>query len=213
MNITKEEIDKFLKNSKVGDRGFFKKDEDIEYCIAKKWQNTVGEYKNFVYLVSIDHIKNLKKAVKEENGVMVNANWLYKEYDIEKLFDKDGLEIKSLRELKTKEIWFEDGIIIENGIINALMTLDSGQVEDIFGLPELNYDLDYYDVYLDYNPKADSCEISIVAVSDDDRKYYKYIPNQEEKTILKNSLKEYIKSYEKKSIEELLEEVEELEQE
>ena len=213
MNITKEEIDKFLKNSKVGDRGFFKKDEDIEYCIAKKWQNTVGEYKNFVYLVSIDHIKNLKKAVKEENGVMVNANWLYKEYDIEKLFDKDGLEIKSLRELKTKEIWFEDGIIIENGIINALMTLDSGQVEDIFGLPELNYDLDYYDVYLDYNPKADSCEISIVAVSDDDRKYYKYIPNQEEKTILKNSLEEYIKSYEKKSIEELLEEVEELEQE
>ena len=34
MNITKEEIDKFLKNSKVGDRGFFKKDEDIEYCIC-----------------------------------------------------------------------------------------------------------------------------------------------------------------------------------
>ena len=213
MNITKEEIDKFLKNSKVGDRGFFKKDEDIEYCIAKKWQNTVGEYKNFVYLVSIDHIKDLKKAVKEENGVMINANWLYKEYDIEKLFDKDGLEIKSLRELKTKEIWFEDGIIIENGIINALMTLDSGQVEDIFGLPELNYDLDYYDVYLNYNPKADSCEMSIVAVSDDDRKYYKYIPDQEEKAILKNSLEEYIKSYEKKSIEELLEEVEELEQE
>ena len=213
MNITKEEIDKFLKNSKVGDRGFFKKDEDIEYCIAKKWQNTVGEYKNFVYLVSIDHIKDLKKAVKEENGVMINANWLYKEYDIEKLFDKDGLEIKSLRELKTKEIWFEDGIIIENGIINALMTLDSGQVEDIFGLPELNYELDYYDVYLNYNPKADSCEMSIVAVSDDDRKYYKYIPDQEEKAILKNSLEEYIKSYEKKSIEELLEEVEELEQE
>lgn len=213
MNIAKEEIDKFLKNAKVGDRGFFKKDEDIEYCIAKKWQNTVGEYKNFVYLVSIDHIKDLKKAVKEENGVMVNANWLYKEYNVEKLFNKDNLEIKSLRKLKAKEIWFEDGIIIENGIINALMTLDSGQVEDIFGLPELNYDLDYYDVYLNYNPKADSCEMSIVAVSDDDRKYYKYIPDQEEKAILKNSLEEYIKSYEKKSIEELLEEVEELEQE
>ena len=213
MNIAKEEIDKFLKNAKVGDRGFFKKDEDIEYCIAKKWQNTVGEYKNFVYLVSIDHIKDLKKAVKEENGVMVNANWLYKEYNVEKLFNKDNLEIKSLRELKAKEIWFEDGIIIENGIINALMTLDSGQVEDIFGLPELNYDLDYYDVYLNYNPKTDSCEMSIVAVSNDDRKYYKYIPDQEEKAILKNSLEEYIKSYEKKSIEELLEEVEELEQE
>ena len=213
MNIAKEEIDKFLKNAKVGDRGFFKKDEDIEYCIAKKWQNTVGEYKNFVYLVSIEHIKDLKKAVKEENGVMVNANWLYKEYNVEKLFNKDNLEIKSLRELKAKEIWFEDGIIIENGIINALMTLDSGQVEDIFGLPELNYDLDYYDVYLNYNPKTDSCEMSIVAVSNDDRKYYKYIPDQEEKAILKNSLEEYIKSYEKKSIEELLEEVEELEQE
>lgn len=213
MNITKEEIDNYLKKAKVGDRGFFKKDQDVEYCIAKKWQNTVGEYKNFVYLVSIDHIKDLKSAVKEETGVMVNANWLYKEYDIEKLFDKDGLEIKSLRELESKEVWFEDGIIVEKGVINALMTLDAGQVEDIFGLPELDYDLDYYDVYLDYNPKENSCEISIVAVSDDDRKYYKYIPNQEEKEILKTSLEEYIKSYEKKSIEELLEEIEELEQE
>ena len=60
-----------------------------------------------------------------------------KEYDFEKSLDK---EINSNRNLKTEEIWFEDGIIIENGVINALMTLDAGQVEEIYGLKELNYD-------------------------------------------------------------------------
>lgn len=89
-----------------------------------------------------------------------------KEYDFEKSLDK---EINSNRNLKAEEIWFEDGIIIENGVINALMTLDAGQVEEIYGLKELNYDEGYYDVYLDYNPKEDNCKITIVAVTDDDR--------------------------------------------
>ena len=84
---------------------------------------------------------------------------------------------------------------------------------DIFGLKELNYDSDYYDVYLDYNPKEDSCKITIVAVGDDERKYYTYIPKPDEKEFLKNSLEEYTKSYEGKSVQELLDEVEELEQE
>lgn len=133
-----------------------------------------------------------------------------KEYDFEKSLDK---EINSNRNLKAKEIWFEDGIIIENGVINALMTLDAGQVEEIYGLKELNYDEGYYDVYLDYNPKEDNCKITIVAVTDDDRKYYTYLPNIEEKELLKNSLEEYVKSYEGESIQDLVQEAEEMEQE
>ena len=133
-----------------------------------------------------------------------------KEYDFEKSLDK---EINSNRNLKAEEIWFEDGIIIENGVINALMTLDAGQVEEIYGLKELNYDEGYYDVYLDYNPREDNCKITIVAVTDDDRKYYTYLPNIEEKELLKNSLEEYVKSYEGESIQDLVQEAEEMEQE
>lgn len=133
-----------------------------------------------------------------------------KEYDFEKSLDK---EINSNRNLKAEEIWFEDGIIIENGVINALMTLDAGQVEEIYGLKELNYNEGYYDVYLDYNPKEDNCKITIVAVTDDDRKYYTYLPNIEEKELLKNSLEEYVKSYEGESIQDLVQEAEEMEQE
>lgn len=125
----------------------------------------------------------------------------------------DEVEINSLRNIKADEIWFEDGIIIEDGIINAMTTMDSGQVEDIFGLKELNYDIDYYDVYLDYNPKEDSFKMTIVAVGDNKRKYYSYFPKPEEKELFKNSLEEYTKSYEGKSIQQLLDEVEELEEE
>ncbi len=209
MITTKDKIDKLLKKAKIGDKGYFNKEDGKEYCVANKWKNTVGEYKNFVYLVSIDYINDLKNAIKNEKGIMVNADWIFKEYDFEKLLNK---EISSNRNLKIEEIWFEDGIMVENGVVNALMTLDAGQVEEIFGLKELNYDEDYYDVYLDYNPKIDNCEITIVAVLDDDRKYYKYLPKPEEKEILKHSLEEYIKSYEGKTIQDLVEETEELEE-
>ena len=127
--------------------------------------------------------------------------------------DKDMIIIDSSKSIKEKEVWFEDGILVENGVINALLTMDAGQVEKDFGLKELNYDEDYYDVYLDYNPKTDNCEINIVAVLDDDRKNYKYLTKPEEKEMLKNCLEEYIKSYEKKSIEDIMEEAEEWEQE
>lgn len=210
MKATKDKIDNLLKQAKIGDRGYFNLEDGQEYCIANKWRNTIGEYKNFVYLVSIDYINNLKKALKEEKGVMVNADWIFKEYDYEKLLDK---EINSNRDLKAEEIWFEDGIIIENGVLNALMTLDAGQVEEIYGLKELNYDEDYYDVYLDYNPKEDNCKITIVAVTEEDRQYYNYIPKPKEKEMLKNSLEEYIKSYEKKTMQELINDYEEYERE
>lgn len=213
MNITKEKIDKLLKNAKIGNRGFFNKKNGKEYCVAKKWQNTIGEYKNFVYLVSIKYIKNLKKAVKDELGVMVNANKIYQEYDYKNLFQKDELKIDSIRNIKPDELWFEDGVLIEDCIVNALTTLDSKQVEDIFGLKDLKYGFDYYDVYLNYNPNEDSCEILIVAVGDNFRNYYKYTPKEDEKKFLIKTLEEYVKSYERKTIQELLEEVEEQEKE
>lgn len=213
MNISKDKIDEFLKNAKVGDRGYFNKNDNKEYFVAKKCKNTLGEYKNFVYLVSIEYLKNLKKALKDELGVMVNAEWINKDYDCENLFNKDVLRIDSIRNIKSDEIWFEDGIIIENGIINALTTLDGGKVEDIFGLKELNYDIDYYDVYLNFDLIKQRCEICIIAVEDENRTYYKYLPREEEKDILKKALEEYVKSYEGKSIQEILEDMEELEQE
>lgn len=209
MITTKDKIDKLLEKAKIGDKGYFNKEDGKEYCVANKWKNTVGEYKNFVYLVSIDYINDLKNAIKNEKGVMVNADWICKEYDFEKLLNK---EISSNRNLKPEEIWFEDGIMVENGVVNALMTLDAGQVEEIFGLKELNYDEDYYDVYLDYNSKEDSCRITIVAVTEENRQYYIYLPKPEEKEILKHSLEEYIKSYEGKTMQDLVEETEELEQ-
>lgn len=122
-------------------------------------------------------------------------------------------KINSSKSIKEKEMFFEDGILIENGVINALITLDAGQIEKNFGLKELNYDEDYYDAYLDYDSKNDSCEITIVAVTDDDRQYYTYLPKPEEKEMLKESLEGYVKAIEGKSIQDLLAEEEELEQE
>ena len=61
--------------------------------------------------------------------------------------DKDMIIIDSSKSIKEKEVWFEDGILVENGVINALLTMDAGQVEKNFGLKELNYDEDYYYVY------------------------------------------------------------------
>lgn len=82
MNISKDKIDSLIKKAKIGDRGYFSKVDGKEYCVAKKWKNSVGEYKNFVYLVSVDYIYDLDKAMQEELGTMLNAELLKKEYDI-----------------------------------------------------------------------------------------------------------------------------------
>ena len=55
--------------------------------------------------------------------------------------------------------------------------------------------------------------MTIVAVTDDDRQYYIYLPKSEEKEMLKKSLEEYVKTIEGKSIQDLLAKEEELEQE
>lgn len=46
--------------------------------------------------------------------------------------DKDMIIIDSSKSIKEKEVWFEDGILVENGVINALLTMDAGQVEKNF---------------------------------------------------------------------------------
>jgi len=82
MSLSKDKIDSLIKKAKIGDRGYFCKVDGQEYCVAKKWKNSVGEYKNFVYLVSAKYLEHLEKALEDELGVMVNAEVLYKEYEI-----------------------------------------------------------------------------------------------------------------------------------
>lgn len=213
MITTIEQIDNILKKAKIGDRGFFNKKNGKEYCVAKKWKNNIGEHKNFVYLVNIENIKKLKIAVNKELGIMVNADWLYREFDYENLLNKGVLRISTLKKIQVEDIWFEDGLLIENGIVNALTTMDREKIESIFGLEDLKNADGYYDLYLDYDSKKESCVITIVAVTDNNRNYYTYIPSSEEQEMLKKSLEEYAKTYEGKSIQELVNEIEEIEQE
>lgn len=50
------------------------------------------------------------------------------------------------------------------------------------------------------------CEINIVAVTDNDRLYHKYIPSLQEQEILKNKLENYILVYDGKNMQELISE-------
>lgn len=194
-NVNKDNYKRFLKNG--------------EDTVFKTYQNL---YKDIVEY-------NIYEDLQDSNFGYTIKNFYLSKEELEKLqidvvFGLEvNKEINSNRNLKAEEIWFEDGIIIKNGVVNALMTLDAGQVEEIFGLKELNYDEDYYDVYLEYNLKTDNCKITIVAVTEKDRQYYIYLPKAEEQELLKNLLEEYVKSYEGKTIEDLVEKAEELEQE
>ncbi|MBE5820185.1 MAG: hypothetical protein E7310_05175 [Clostridiales bacterium] len=123
MSISKDKIDSLIKKAQIGDRGYFRKVDGKEYCVAKKWKNSVGEYKNFVYLVSVDYISNLDKAIEEELGTMLNAEWLYKEYDIVEFLSNEQIGLnRYLYVFDTKEK-FESAYTILSKI---------GQVEERF---------------------------------------------------------------------------------
>ena len=124
-----------------------------------------------------------------------------------------NIKINSKHGLLNKEVLFEDGIIIEGNVINAYISLDGFQVEKTFGLKELNYDSEYYNVYLNYDFKNKSCEIQVVYVSDEERKYYTYLPKEDESTELIRQLDEYCKSIEGKTLEDIIKEEQEREQE
>lgn len=121
--------------------------------------------------------------------------------------------IKSIKKIKEEDVNFEDEILIEENIINALTTMGKTEIKNIFGLEELKSDEDYYDVYLDYNYENNKCEINIVAVTDNDRLYHKYIPSLQEQEILKNKLENYILVHDGKSMQELINENQNLSEE
>ena len=134
--------------------------------------------------------------------------------DFEEIPDLEhNIKINSKHRLLNKEVLFEDGIIIEGNIINAYISLDGFQVEKTFGLKELNYDSEYYNVYFNYDFKNKSCEIQVVYVSDEERKYYTYLPKEEESIELIRQLDEYCKSIEGKTLEDIIKEEQEREQE
>lgn len=123
MSLSKDKIDSIIKKAQIGDRGYFSKVNGKEYCVAKKWKNSIGEYKNFVYLVSVEHIDDLDKAIEEELGTMLNAEWLYKEYDIVESLSNEQIGLnRYLYVFDTKEK-FESAYTILSKI---------GQVEERF---------------------------------------------------------------------------------
>lgn len=133
----------------------------------------------------------------------------------EKFLEEQNTKIISQeKSIKEKKILFEDGIIFENEIANAYIDTSSFDIVENFGLEQIPDDSsEYYNAYLNVNMKTDEYEIEIIKVSDNNRENYIYIPKEEEKEILRESLEEYVKSIEGKELKDLYEEVEELEQE
>lgn len=114
MTVIKDKIDSLIKKAKIGDRGFYSKINGREFCVAKKWKNSVGEYKNFIYLVSVDYLNDLDKALREEKGVMVNAEWISKEYDIDKLIvQKENMNFNKIHIYKMLDCIHKRGRILD----------------------------------------------------------------------------------------------------
>ena len=107
------------------------------------------------------------------------------------------------------EIKFEQEIMIENDGINAYISTENINLNEKFNL-EYKED-SYYDMYLKYNYIKNKIYIEIVYVSDESRKYYSYNPNSEERKILIYKLNEYIKETYNQTIEEFIQESEEME--
>lgn len=185
------------------------------YNFEKQISNNIFEAPKLVSCLTDNELLNKRRNKEKFCTKQIIDKCLLNDYkSINEIPDIEiHTKISSNKYIQEKEVEFEDGILIQNGVINALTTLDAGQIEKNFGLKELNYDEDYYDAYLDYDSKNDSCEITIVAVTDDSRHYYTYLPKSEEKEMLRKSLEEYVKSIEGKNLKDLFEEIEEIEQE
>ena len=68
-------------------------------------------------------------------------------------------------------------------------------------------------MYFNYDFKNKSSEIEVVCVSDTERKYYTYLPKEDEEVELIRQLDEYCKSIEGKTLEDIIKEEQEREQE
>ena len=114
-------------------------------------------------------------------------------------------EIEVIEDLS--KISFEEEIEIED--INKV-NLYFANAYYLFLTPLEDYKYNYYDGYLELNLKEKTSRIEIVVISDDDERiYYDYIPNEEETLELINAAEKYCQETERKSLRELIEEVEE----
>lgn len=171
-------------------------------CEDIKLHNDIDSYS---IMQRIELEKICKKQIQEK-CLNLKINSFFEIPDIE-----EQTKISSKRKIHENQIDFEDGIIIEDGIINAYIDTSTFDVEENFGLKQLENDGCYYNVFLNYDIKKDNCEIEIIEVTDDKRKYYTYLPKRNEKEMLIKELERYCKSIEGLSLEELFNEEQELE--
>lgn len=114
-------------------------------------------------------------------------------------------KLQSNSRILESEIEFDDEVIIEGKEINAYISTSYIDLTEKFGL---EYEEDsHYNIYLNYKCLEKKMSIDIVKIKDENRKYYKYIPTKEEKTMLIKKLEVYIEKNYNQSIEELIEEI------
>ena len=114
--------------------------------------------------------------------------------------------LKANSQIVQDEIEFEQEVMIEIDGINAYISTANIDLNKKFNLKyEENT---YYDMYLNYNYLKNNIYIVIVCVSDETRTYYRYKPNHEERQVLMDKLKKYIKETYNQTIEEFIQESE-----
>lgn len=106
--------------------------------------------------------------------------------------------IKLLNDLK--DIDFEEEIIFEDNKVNFYFA----NAEYLFDIPKSN-DVMYFDGYLTLDLINEKAEIEVVAINDDDERfYYTYEPTEKETIVLINLSNEYCKKYANKTLEEMV---------
>lgn len=109
-------------------------------------------------------------------------------------------DIKLLNDLK--DIDFEDEIIFEDNKVNFYFT----NAEYLFDIPKSN-NVMYFDGYLTLDLINEKAEIEVVAINDDDERfYYIYEPTEKETIVLINLSNEYCKKYTHMTLAEMLNE-------
>ena len=109
-------------------------------------------------------------------------------------------DIKLLNDLK--DIDFEDEIIFEDNKVNFYFT----NAEYLFDIPKSN-NVMYFDGYLTLDLINEKAEIEVVAINDDDERfYYIYEQTEKETIVLINLSNEYCKKYTHMTLAEMLNE-------
>lgn len=108
------------------------------------------------------------------------------------------MEIEPISDLK--DIYFEEEIIVEDNKINLYFA----NADYLFEIPKENGEM-YFDGYVTIDLSNYTVEVDIVAITDNDERYYHtYKPTQKDTEILIKASEEYSQKYENKSLEEIL---------